>query len=239
MRVTALVVFLLTWLVFPASAPSQPAATVRAVLASARLPSVVDAPRSFVVRRITLAAKQTVAYPRGPVGMALLLAGSLEIESGADRRQLAKGEGSLIAPGSTLRATGADPAVLVHFALATTGELDRAIDAGSGNVVELFRTAPLRDLQPGPYEFSLVRVTFPSRFPMNPPHRRSGAAMYYVLEGTGTFTSGGNTEKKPAGIVHFEPHDLVHQWANPGDVPLVLIQANISQEGVPAVIFLK
>jgi hypothetical protein len=27
-----------------------------------------------------------------------------------------------------------------------------------------------------------------------------------------------------------------HQWANSGDVPLVLLQANISEEGVPAVI---
>jgi len=29
----------------------------------------------------------------------------------------------------------------------------------------------------------------------------------------------------------------VHQWGNSADTPLVLIQANISQEGVPAVIF--
>jgi hypothetical protein len=30
---------------------------------------------------------------------------------------------------------------------------------------------------------------------------------------------------------------MVHQWANPGDVPLVLLQANISPEGTPVVIF--
>ena len=35
---------------------------------------------------------------------------------------------------------------------------------------------------------------------------------------------------------HFEPYGWVHQWANPGDTPLVLLQANISQEGVPAVL---
>jgi hypothetical protein len=51
------------------------------------------------------------------------------------------------------------------------------------------------------------------------------------------FTSDGRTAAKPAGTIHFEPYDLVHQWANPADVPLVLVQANISQEGVPAVIF--
>ena len=29
----------------------------------------------------------------------------------------------------------------------------------------------------------------------------------------------------------------LHQWANDADMPLVLLQANISEEGVPAVIF--
>jgi hypothetical protein len=29
----------------------------------------------------------------------------------------------------------------------------------------------------------------------------------------------------------------VHQWANDADAALVLLQANISEEGVPAVIF--
>jgi hypothetical protein len=38
------------------------------------------------------------------------------------------------------------------------------------------------------------------------------------------------------GTPHFEPHGWVHQWANSGDAPLVLLQANISEEGVPAVI---
>jgi len=35
---------------------------------------------------------------------------------------------------------------------------------------------------------------------------------------------------------HFEPHGWVHQWGNDADTPLVLLQANISEEGVPAVI---
>ena len=61
--------------------------------------------------------------------------------------------------------------------------------------------------------------------------------MYYVFAGNGMFTTSGKTEPKPAGVIHFEPYDLVHQWGNPGAMPLVLLQANISQEGVPAVIF--
>ena len=46
----------------------------------------------------------------------------------------------------------------------------------------------------------------------------------------------GKTETKPTGSRLFEPYGMVHQWGNPGDTPLVLLQANISPEGVPAVI---
>jgi len=41
---------------------------------------------------------------------------------------------------------------------------------------------------------------------------------------------------KEAGTPHFEPQGWVHRWANEGDAPLVLRQANISEEGTPAVI---
>jgi hypothetical protein len=33
-----------------------------------------------------------------------------------------------------------------------------------------------------------------------------------------------------------EPYGRVHQWTNPGDAPLVLLQANLSQEGTSAVL---
>ena len=104
-------------------------------------------------------------------------------------------------------------------------------------VTELFRTtAPIPGLKSGPYEFTLTRVTLPPRMPSNPPHYRSGGALYYVASGTGTMTVEGKTETKPTGSRLFEPYGMVHQWGNPGDTPLVLLQANISPEGVPAVI---
>jgi hypothetical protein len=49
----------------------------------------------------------------------------------------------------------------------------------------------------------------------------------------------GKTETKGMGTPHFEPHGWVHQWANDGDAPLVLLQANISEEGVPAVVMVQ
>ena len=91
-------------------------------------------------------------------------------------------------------------------------------------------------LQAGPYEFSLIRVSLPPGMPPNPPHYRSGAVLYYLAAGSGMFIADGKSEPKPTGTAHFERAGWVHQWANPGATPLVLIQANISQEGVPAVI---
>jgi len=73
----------------------------------------------------------------------------------------------------------------------------------------------------------------------NPLHRRSGAAVYFVASGAGIFTNNGKSEPRPTSATQYEPYDLVHQWGNPGETPLVIIQANISQEGVPAVIFVK
>jgi quercetin dioxygenase-like cupin family protein len=220
--------------------PSTPGTgTVRAVLASTPLSSVADAPRYFKLVRVHLPATQAVTY-NGPVGFVLVSDGTLEVTSGADQRSLAKSDGLLVAKGkSTLfKSALGKPAEFLHFVLSTAGELNAPMESPPAVVKELYRTAsPIPGLKPGPYEFTLVRVAFPPRFPPNPPHHRSGAALYYIFSGTGMFTADGKTEPRPAGVAHYEPYDLVHQWANPGDEPLVIIQASINQEGVPAVMF--
>ena len=219
--------------------PKAPAGIVRAVLASTALPSVADAPRYYKLVRVSVPAGKATTY-NGPVGFVFLLSGSLQVGAGADRQILERGDGFAVAAGrkTTLTAAASEPAVFLHFVLARADELNQSMEGAPAVVSELYRNgSPIPGLKPGPYEFSLVRVTFSPRLPLNPPHRRSGAALYYVLAGPGIFAAGGKTELKQAGVAHFEPSDLVHQWGNPADTPLVLIQANISQEGVPAVIF--
>jgi quercetin dioxygenase-like cupin family protein len=222
--------------------PGTPApSTVRAVLGSTPIASVADAPYYFKLVRVQLPAKATTAYS-GPVGFVLVLNGALEVMSGADQRSLARGDGLLVAQGKStiFKSAPGNPAEFLHVVLATASELNAPMESPPAAVKELYRTAsPIPGLKPGPYEFTLVRVTFPPRFPLNPPHHRSGAALYYIFSGSGMFTAGGKTEPRPAGVAHYEPYDLVHQWANPGDEPLVIIQANINQEGVPAVIFVQ
>jgi quercetin dioxygenase-like cupin family protein len=144
----------------------------------------------------------------------------------------------LVSAGSThsLNASGSQAAQFLHFVLARSSELDRPAEQPPAVVSELYRTArAIPDLKPGRYEFTLTRATYPRMDP-NPPHYRSGAALYYVRSGSGIFIADGKTETKEMGTPHFEPHGWVHQWANSGDAPLVLLQANISEEGVPAVI---
>jgi quercetin dioxygenase-like cupin family protein len=211
---------------------------VRTVLGSSVLPSVVDAPRFYKLARVQLPADKASDY-RGPLGFIVVLTGSLEVAAASGRALLAPGDGLSVGEGkTTFAAKGGKPALFLHFLLLRESELDAPLAAKPATVTELFRnTAPIPGLKPGPYEFTLVRVTIPGHSPLNPPHRRSGAALYYIYAGTGTFAANGKEEIKPAGVVHFEPQTLVHQWGNAGDVPLVLIQANISQEGVPAVIF--
>jgi quercetin dioxygenase-like cupin family protein len=223
----------------PAPPGTAGTGTVRAVLASTPLSSVADAPRYFKLVRVHLPATQAVTY-NGPVGFVLVLDGALEVTSGADQRSVAKSDGVLIAKGKSaiFKSTSGKPVEFLHFVLSTAGELNAPMESPPAVVKELYRTAsPIPGLKPGPYEFTLVRVAFPPRSPPNPPHHRSGAALYYIFSGTGMFTADGKTEPRPAGVAHYEPYDLVHQWANPGEEPLVIIQASINQEGVPAVMF--
>ena len=219
-------------------AQQAPAATtVRTVLALTSLPSVVDAPLFFKLSKAELAAGQTTKY-FGPVGFIYVLSGSLAVDTHAGRHSLKKDDAFLVAAASThsLSVSGSEPALFLHYVLARSTELDQAVEQPPAVVTELYRTpGPIPDLKPGRYEFTLTRVSYPRMLP-NVPHYRSGAALYYVRSGSGIFIADGKTETKETGTPHFEPHGWLHQWANSGDVPLVLLQANISEEGVPAVI---
>ena len=146
---------------------------------------------------------------------------------------------SALDPGqaATFSASGPEGANFLLFVLSPAADPQTALLGPPASVDELYHSPePLPGLQAGPYEFSLIRVALPPTMPANPPHSRSGAALYYIAAGSGMFTAAGKTEPRTPGMAHFEPRGLVHQWANPSDAPLVLVQANISQEGVPAVL---
>lgn len=227
--------------VHPQTPPSPEAARptpVRSVLALVRLASVVDTPLHFRLVRVSLGSGQATSYT-GAQGFVYPLSGTLAVSLEGEGRTLRAGDAAYVGTGqrATLRATGGEAAVFLHFMLPSAAELGGPVEGEPAVVTELYRTtAPISSLKPRPYEFTLTRVTFPPRMPPNPPHYRSGAALYYVLSGPGTMVVDGKSDAKAAGTPVYEPYGFVHQWGNPNDRPLVLLQANISPEGVPVVI---
>jgi len=241
MRRTAISLFLIcvAALASHAGAQSPPAAaTARPPVASARLSSVGNTPVHFKAVSVTLPSGASSNVSAAD-GILYQLSGSSEVAAGGQVTTLAPGEGIFIAGGSaaTLKAGRDEPSTLLHFLLAPTAELDRALEAPPAIVQELYRTAePLPALKPGPYDLTLRRGTFPAQMPSNPPHYRSGAALYYIVAGTGANTVDGKLELKSQGSLIYEPYGLVHQWGNPGDVPVTFLAFNINPEGVAAVL---
>jgi quercetin dioxygenase-like cupin family protein len=217
--------------------PAQTPTIVRSVLAVTSLSSIADAPLFFKLSKVELAPSQTTTY-FGPVGFLYALSGTLIVQTSAAEQSLRQDDAVLVAANTTysLRTSVTEPALFLHFALTRSTDLDQAAERSPAVISELYRSPQaIPDLKPGRYEFTLTRVSYPRMAP-NTPHYRSGAALYYIRSGTGIFIADGKTELKTTGTAHFERHGWLHQWANDADEPLVLLQANISEEGAPAVV---
>jgi len=219
------------------TAPAPPAIT-RTVIAATKLPTVTDVPLHFKAVRTTLQPNEKRGISAAN-GILYQMSGSTEIALDGEAKMLNAGEGLFIADGKTaaLTAGSGGPSTFLHFFLAPAGDLGRPAETAPAAVRELYRTAnPISDLQPGGYELNLTRVTFPAQMPSNPPHHRSGAALYYIISGTGANTVDGRTEARGPGSLIYEPYALVHQWGNPGNEPLIFVAFNINPEGVAAVL---
>lgn len=242
MRIMTLGTALLTVIALALSAsaqttPTAPAIT-RTIVAAIKLPSVVETPLHFKAMRVTLqpGGKSSLSAANG---ILYQLSGSTEISLGGENKVLSVGEGLFVAAGKTasLSAGSGAPSILLYFLLAPAAELDRSTAIAPATVTELYRTvAPIPDLKPGGYDLNLTRVTFPPGMPSNPPHHRSGAALYYIVSGTGANTVDGTTKTRGPDSLIYEPFGLVHQWGNPGGDPLTFLAFNINPDGVAAVL---
>src|SRR6202521_3737147 len=182
---------------FAASATAQttpaPPAITRTVVAATKLPTVTDVPLHFKAVSVTLQpdAKSDVSAASG---ILYQISGSTEVSLGGEAKMLNAGEGLFIASGKTAALTvgSGGPSTFLHFFLVPAADLDRPAESAPAAVRELFRTAaPIPDLKPGGYDLNLTRVTFPAQMPSNPPHHRSGAALYFIISGTGANTVDG------------------------------------------------
>ncbi|NOJ40449.1 cupin domain-containing protein [Bradyrhizobium australiense] len=226
----------------PASGTAQttpaPTAIIRTVVAATKLASVTDVPLYFKALSVTLQPDAMSAISAAD-GILYQMSGTTQVALDGGAKRLNAGEGLFVARGkiAVLRAGANGPSTFLHFLLAPAAELDRPAEAAPAAVTELYRSAnPIPDLKPGGYDLNLTRVTFPAAMPSNPPHHRSGAALYFIISGTGANTVDGKTEAKGPGSLIYEPYALVHQWGNPGNEPLIFLAFNINPEGVAAVL---
>ncbi len=234
MRFTGTGIMLFVAGVFAGSAVAQPAqappAVTRTVVAATKLPSVVETPLYFRALRLSLPPRETSTLSAAN-GMLYQLSGSTEISLGSETKTLHAGDGMFLAAGkaASLKAGSDEASTLLHFLLTPAPDRNKPVVTVPLSMRELYRTAaPIPDL--------LTRVTFPAGMPSNPPHHRSGAALYYVLSGTGTNTIQGKAEARTPGALVYEPFGLVHQWGNAGDGPFSFLAFNINPEGVAAVV---
>jgi quercetin dioxygenase-like cupin family protein len=228
----------LAWSNAPAAQSPPPAAAIRTVIAATKLPTVTDAPRHFDVVNVELAPGQKSAIAKAD-GILYQLSGSTEVSLAGETKTINSGEGLFIGAGkrAELKAGSGAPSTFLHFFLVPAADADKAAETAPAIVKQVYRTSsPIPDLVSGVHDFNLTRVTFPARMPSNAPHHRSGAALYYVLSGTGANTVNGETIARGPGSFIYEPHGLVHQWGNPGDEPLTFVTFNVNREGVPAVV---
>ena len=233
---------LLLAMALPASGAAQttpaPPAITRTVVAATKLPTVTDVPLHFKAVSITLQPNEKSGISAAN-GILYQMSGSTEVSLGDEAKMLSDGEGLFIAGGktATLTAGSRGSSTFLHFFLVPAVDLDRSVETAPAAVRELYRSeTPIPDLKPGGYDLNLTRVTFPAQMPSNPPHHRSGAALYYIISGTGANTVDGKTEARGPGSLIYEPYALVHQWGNPGNEPLIFLAFNINPEGVAAVL---
>jgi hypothetical protein len=204
----------------------------------------------FKLLRISLPASASTTY-RGAHSTIYQLSGTLAMETGNEKRILQEGEGTFIAAGTDaiLQASGSAPAIFLHFLLVSSTDLDKPAESPPAVVTELHRMAiPTAALKPGPYEFSMTRIT---RGPGKaaPPHMRSGAALYYVLaDGVlsiwptgpdGIITGESRDEMRPAGAIQEEPYGFVHTWSSLPNSRVILLVGNINLEGTADIIVVK
>jgi quercetin dioxygenase-like cupin family protein len=223
----------------PAQNPPAAPAVVRTVVAGAKLADAAATPLFFRALAVTIPPGATSRIAAPANGILYQLSGSTEIVANGASKTLAPGEAIVLAGGgdASLAAGGDGPSRLLHFLLVPAAALDKPAESAPAVVTELYRTPEaVPNLKPGPYDFNLTRVTFPPAMPPNPPHHRSGAALYYVLSGTGATIVAGTTTAKGVGSLIYEPSSLVHQWGNPGTEPYTFLAFNMNPEGVPAVV---
>ena len=160
------------------------------LVAATKLPTVTDVPLYFKAVSVILPPGEKSGVSRLPTASSTKSQDQPRSRSVARPKRSAPERGcSSGGKAAVLKAGSGGPSTFLHFFLVSAADLDRPAETAPAAVKELYRTAaPIPDLKPGGYDLNLTRVTFPAQMPSNPPHHRSGAALYYIISGTGANT---------------------------------------------------
>src|SRR3954470_10128791 len=138
---------------------------------------------SLKLSRVSIPAGATALYS-GEHSALYLVLGSATVTVANDKRPLQKGEGTYLSPGteSTIQAGADARAEFLHYQLVHSNDSSKTRVNTPASVIDLHEMKlPAAGLKPGPYEFSMTRVTIPAGGAQPRPHTRSAAALYYVL----------------------------------------------------------
>lgn len=235
-----LVVSMLVSLPFAQAQTAAPQKPVRILIANGKIGTVVDGPLHFKLLQVSLASGQSTTF-LGSNAMIYPTTGTVAVEIEGETKTLQDGDGAFIPAGKSalLKSAGGRAATFFEFLLVSAADLTKQPNAKPAVVTELFQTTePIKGLKAGPHEFTMTRVVAPPKLPAPPMHHRSGAALYYVLSGSGLLKMTDRAEPRARGAIQYEPSDFVHSWQNASDAPLILLQANIGAEGTPEIVFL-
>jgi mannose-6-phosphate isomerase-like protein (cupin superfamily) len=164
--------------------------------------------------------------------------GSADVGLNGKITTLQPGEGIFLQAGSkfTLKANGKTRPTYLQFLLSSTSGSDIPSDA-NGTSVEIYRSpAPVPGLMHERNLLSLSRVPVPPQSLPDPLHRRTGAALHYILSGVGAEFADGRAIARGQGSVSYEPAGLTYQWSNPGLKPLVYLLFNVNPKDIDPVI---
>jgi quercetin dioxygenase-like cupin family protein len=205
-------------------------------LAATRVADLARGPVYFCALSVTIPAAAASHIAATANGIYYQLSGSTEITTGISSKTIAAGEALFIPAGNQVgfKAVGDGPSRALQFLMVPDGLPGSPIATEPAHVAELFRSpAPVPDLKAGAYQMTLTRRTFPAGTPPSPPRRHSGAALVYVLSGTGTHTVDGKSSEEGPGSVIYEPSSLVYRWGNRSSEPWTYLAFSISPEGMP------
>jgi len=172
-------------------------------------------------------------------GVYYQFSGTVYLIADGKTRTLEPGDGVFLPAGTKFSVEAVDmarPPTYLQFLLSPTPELD-APDEAEGRTVELYRApSPVPGLMHERNILSLARVPVPAQSPPDPLHRRSGAALHYVLSGVGAEFGEGNAAARGPGSVSYEPAGFTYQWSNPGAQPLIYLVFNVNPKDIEPVI---